>query len=283
LEENAMIAWQSAVIATDFYAVAVAIISKGAGILSNWRATAAIAPAKAAIAVPNTVDGLGENPQFTAIWHVGPDGCFISSGMIKLITGYSEYSADDLWHLGSTVAGNLPNLPIFSTLKPTPVDIDTEATALESAINMYGPGRKQAIDTAFAALAGSLGEIAVNAPQVTGVTDMQLAEIGLPVVKTPQRATQPPPSPQNLRLFHGASPGDITGKCDSLGDKIRVYEAQWTLDPNGDTWSNPETFPNSRSFKYSGLARGKDTWVRVRARNAVGAGAWSDPATIMVT
>jgi hypothetical protein len=203
--------------------------------------------------------------------------------MIKLISGYSEYSADDLWHLGATVITNLPDLPIFATLKPTPAEIEAQTTALQTALAMHGPGRKQAIDTAFGALAELLGEIAVNAPQVTGVTDMQLAEIGLPVVKTPQRSTQPPDEPQNLRLFHGASPGDISGKCDSLGEKVRVYEAQWTLDPNGDTWSNPETFTNSRSFKYSGLARGKDTWVRVRARNAVGAGAWSDPATIMVT
>jgi hypothetical protein len=206
-----------------------------------------------------------------------------SVGMIKLITGYSEYSADDLWHLGGTVAVNLPSLPIFSTLKPTPAEIDAEATALESALNMHGPGRKQAIATAFAGLAELLGEIAVNAPQVTDVTDMQLAEIGLPVVKPPQRSTQPPNAPQNLRLFHGASAGEVTGKCDSLGEKIRVYEAQWTLDPNGDTWSNAETFPNSRSFRFEGLTRGKDIWVRVRARNAIGAGAWSDPATIMVT
>jgi hypothetical protein len=203
--------------------------------------------------------------------------------MIKLITGYSEYSADDLWHLGDTVATNLPTLPIFSALKPTPAEIDAAATALENAINMHGPGRSQAIRTAFNALDELLGEIAVNAPQVTGVTDTQLAEIGLPIVKTPQRSTEPPDAPQDVRLFHGANPGAIKGRCDSLGDRIRVYEAQWTLDPNGDTWSNPETFPNSRSFKYSSLTRGKDTWVRVRARNTIGAGAWSDPATIMVT
>jgi hypothetical protein len=102
--------------------------------------------------------------------------------MIKLITGYSEYSADDLWHLGDTVATNLPTLAIFSALKPTPAEVDAAATALESAINMHGPGRSQAIRTAFDALAELLGEIAVNAPQVTGVTDTQLAEIGLPVV-----------------------------------------------------------------------------------------------------
>ena len=203
--------------------------------------------------------------------------------MIKLITGYSDYSADDLWHLGKTVAANLPTLPVFSTLKPLPTEIDADATALQSAIDMHGPGRKQAINAAFVALAESLGEIAVNAPQVAAVTDAELAEIGLPVMKTPQRATQPPDAPQNLRLFHGRNPGAISGRCDSLGNTVRVYEAQWALDPNGDTWSNPETFPNSRSFKYSDLARGKDTWVRVRARNSIGAGAWSDPATIMVT
>jgi hypothetical protein len=36
----------------------------------------------------------------------------------------------------------------------------------------------------------------------------------------------------------------------------------------------------SRSFKFSGLTRGKDVWC---VRNLVGAGAWSDPATITVT
>lgn len=145
--------------------------------------------------------------------------------MIKLISGYSEYSADDLWHLGSAVATNLPTLPVFSTLKPPPADIDAAATALESAINMHGPGRQQAIRTAFDALAELLGEIAVNAPQVTDVTDMQLAEIGLPIVKTPQRSTEPPDAPQGVRLFHGQNPGAIRGRCDSLGDKVRLRGA----------------------------------------------------------
>lgn len=43
------------------------------------------------------------------------------------------------------------------------------------------------------------------------------------------------------------------------------------------------TFPNSRAIHFDNLQRGKDTWFRVRARNVVGAGPWSDPATIMVT
>ena len=72
---------------------------------------------------------------------------------------------------------------------------------------MYGPGRKQAIETAFVALAGRLGEVAVNAPQVPNVTDTDLAEIGLPIAKTPTRSKAMPPACQNLRLFHGEMQG----------------------------------------------------------------------------
>lgn len=203
--------------------------------------------------------------------------------MIKLISGYSDYSADDLAHLGVAVAANLPTIPIFATLKPTPAQITAEVTALQSAIAMTGPGRAQAISSAFAALDLLLGEVATNAPQVAGVNDTNLAAIGLPVAKTASRVTEPPAVCENLRLSHGSLPGEVRGRCQPPAGNIRVYEGQWTLDPNGNSWSDPETFPNSRAFKFSGLPRGKDVWVRVRARNTVGAGPWSDPATIMVT
>jgi hypothetical protein len=203
--------------------------------------------------------------------------------MIKLNSGFSDYSDDGLAHLGETVATNLGTIPIFSSLTPTSGQITTGVEDLQTAMAMKGQGRAQAINAAFNALGDLLGEVATNAPQVKSVTDTLLAEIGLPIGKTPQRATTPPEAPQNLRLNHGANPGEIGAKCDPTPGNIRVYEAQWTLDPNGNTWSDPETFPNSRSFKFSGLTRGKDVWVRVRARNSVGAGPWSDPATIMVT
>jgi hypothetical protein len=75
--QRVVIAWQSTLIAADFSAGAVAMVAKGAGIFSDWGATVAIATAKAAIAAANTVLWVGENPQFTAIWHIGPDGCSI--------------------------------------------------------------------------------------------------------------------------------------------------------------------------------------------------------------
>jgi hypothetical protein len=206
--------------------------------------------------------------------------------MIRLISGYSDYSTDDLSNLAETVAANLPGLGIFATLKPTPVQITAAVTALQQAVMMKGPARTQAIKAAFNALAELLGQIADNAPQVANVTDTDLAAIGLPLAKTPTRTTTPPAMCQNLRLSNGPNSGEISGRCTPVDANIRVYEGQVALDPNGvngNGWSIPETFPNSRAFKWSGLTRGKDIWVRVRARNTVGAGPWSDPATIMVT
>lgn len=242
-----------------------------------------VAGEKRADAGAMALDCLGENPQSASEGMTRGEARLQVRAMIKLITGYSAYSANQLAQLGAEVAENLPGLSVFSTLKPTPAEIEAEVTALRDAIGMEGKGRAQAIAAAFQALEQSLGEIAVNAPQVAGVTDTQLAEIGLPVAKTPQRATQPPEAPQNLVLEHGTSQGEITGKCKSMGENVRVYEAQWTLDPNGNAWSETFVFTNARSFKFTGLTRGKDVWVRARARNSVGAGAWSDPATIMVT
>ena len=201
---------------------------------------------------------------------------------IKLITGFSEYSADGLSHLGSDVAGNVTKLPIFTSLKPTPAEITTQVQSLLTATGMYGPGRAQAVDAAFTGLASLLSLVSTNAPQVANVTNTDLAAIGIPVVKKPTRTTQPPDQVQNVVLDNGANSGEVEGTCDPAGYNTRVYEGQWTLDPNGNSWSETSIFPNSRSIMFTGLTRGKDVWVRVRARNVKGAGAWSNPAVIMV-
>ncbi|MEO5719204.1 MAG: fibronectin type III domain-containing protein [Chthoniobacterales bacterium] len=202
--------------------------------------------------------------------------------MIRLKTGYKDATADGIYHLGSTVSGNLPGLPVFATLKPTAAQIAAATLAVDAARKMFGPGRKQALKSAKLVLAVLLGDVATNAPQIPDCTDTDLAEIGLPVVKTPVKATNPPGECLNLRFFHDEMPGAIKGRCATLGGTIRVYEAQWALDPNGTGWSDPAPFPNSRAFKFSGLERGKEVWVRVRALNSKGPGPWSDPVCIMV-
>ena len=165
----------------------------------------------------------------------------------------------------------------------TPADITTAVEALRAAINSSGPSRAEAIDAAFNALADLLSRVATNAPQMPNVTDTELAAIGLPQVKARTRETQPPAPCQNLRVSHGDNPGEVDAVCEPAGNNIRLYDIQWTLDPNNGPWTDGPSSPNSRDFKLTGLPRGKDIWVRVRARNTVGPGAWSDPATIMVT
>jgi hypothetical protein len=202
---------------------------------------------------------------------------------MKLITGYGDYSAEDLMMLGGKVAANLVLLAIFATLKPTPAQITAAVQALEAALQMVGPGRAQAVEAAFNALAGLLAQVAMNAPQVAGVTDTDLAAIGLPIVETPTRATTVPDAPQDLELHNGPMQGEVRGSCKSMGRTIRGFESQWTLDPNAGPWTDGGQFPNSRAFRWTGLTRGKDTWFRVAAINSIGQGPWSDPATIMVT
>lgn len=203
--------------------------------------------------------------------------------MIKLNTGFSGFSPDELANLGDAVATNLPTIAIFNTLTPTPAQIATAVTNLRNAIKSTGPSRDQQIDGAFQALSDLLGHVAENAMQVANVTDANLAAIGLPVAKSRVRSTAPPEICPNLRLRHGDNPGEVFGTCDPPGPNIRIYELQWTFDPNAGPWNDGGSFPNSRAFKLTGMQRGKDIWVRVRAVNTNGPGGWSDPATIMVT
>lgn len=145
--------------------------------------------------------------------------------MSKLNTGFGDYPIDELLHLGETAANKLPGLAVFATLKPTPAEITAGVTQLQSAIAMEGKGRAQALEAAKANLASLLSDVTKNAPQMTGANATNLAEIGLPLSKTPVRATQPPAAPENFRLAHGSAPGEITGKCNPVHGNIRTYEA----------------------------------------------------------
>jgi hypothetical protein len=70
--------------------------------------------------------------------------------------------------------------------------------------------------------------------------------------------------------------------CDPVA-RAKAYELQYTLDPNAGPWIDAGTFSSTRGLGLTGLTRGKDHWARVRGVGPSGVGAWSDPATIMVT
>lgn len=201
---------------------------------------------------------------------------------MKLKTGYYELTAAQALELANIVAVNMTGKAIWAALAALLAQLATEAVALSNAMSASGLGASDALVAATRTVATSLSRIADGANNTAAVTEAQLSSTGLPQGKQRAALTHAPNSPQDLQLRHGQMPGAVDGKvkADPEGN-IRGYEGQWALDPNGP-WSDIETFPNSRSFHWTGLQRGKDTWFRVRARNTVGAGPWSDPATIMV-
>ena len=54
---------------------------------------------------------------------------------------------------------------------------------------MIGPGRKQALAATRTTLSGLLADVAMNAPQIPGITDSDLAQIGLRVLQKPGPGT----------------------------------------------------------------------------------------------
>ena len=80
---------------------------------------------------------------------------------------------------------------------------------------------------------------------------------------------------QNRRERHGA--GDVRRGQSRSSVRVGIY----TRSKRGavDGWG---TFASTRGIGMTGLTRGKDYWARIRAVGPNGAGAWSDPATILV-
>jgi hypothetical protein len=203
---------------------------------------------------------------------------------MKLKTGYSDLTPTEGVDLGNHVKSNMTAKPIWAGLTGLLNQLGSNIAAVTTALASTGPGVAEQLAAADDALSLTLGAIADAANRTTDVTDADLASTGLPTVKQRTQLTEPPQAPQNVRLRHGQMPGAVAGACDPIpGGNIRSYEGQWALDPVNGPWSETFTFPNSRSFRFTGLARGKDTWFRFRARNTIGPGPWSDPATIMVT
>lgn len=202
---------------------------------------------------------------------------------MKLRTGYADLTPTEGVELGNEVITNMTGRIIWNGLAAIFAQLPVDIQGVDDAMAASGPGAATQLQAAEDALATTLSSLADGANKTAGVTDADLASTGFPVVKQRVHLTDPPVAPLNLRLRHGQMPGVVDGAVDPIpGGNIRGYEGQSAQDVNGP-WSDTLTFPSSRALQWPGLERGKDTWFRARARNTVGAGPWSDPATIMVT
>lgn len=206
-------------------------------------------------------------------------------GGMNFNMGFSRYSVDDLCGLSDKVRPALDaKAGVFNSLPVSTATLATLTANLRSADASSGSGRTQAVKTAFNALADALTKVAQYVQDHPTASETDKASIPFPRAQKAVRTSTAPRQVQNVRLAHGDNQTEVIVRCKAMtAGNVRHYQVQWTLDVNSEQWNEGGVFTSTQRMKMTGLPRGKDIWVRVRAFSAGGYGEWSDPATIMVT
>ena len=203
--------------------------------------------------------------------------------MPKLNTGFSKFDDDGLFHFAKEVVAKVGANPKFATLSAQLPPITAAAEALETAMALpAGAQREAAIAAARATLTGLLQMLAGALQIVSGVTDTDLAGSGYEMRQKATHTSQPPDQPQNVRVKVTGMSGQLQLLFGSVS-RANFYEVQYTLDPNNGPWTLAPAFNSTRGVILTGLTRGKDYYVQVRAVAAgQNYGPWSDLASAMV-
>ena len=203
--------------------------------------------------------------------------------MIILNAGFTDYPNDGLYHLATRVVVNIGNIASLSSLAPKLPPITTAAGNLESAVSLpHGAEREAAIATARPALIALLQNLVETINAMTGVPDADKAAVGFEVRQHATHSSAPPDAPKNLRVKVTGIPGELAILLAKVLRAV-MYEVEYTLDPVNGPWTAVPAFNSTRGMKLTGLTRGKDYYVRVRAVAAgQNYGPWSDVAVGMV-
>ena len=170
----------------------------------------------------------------------------------------------------------------FATPTPTLTAFGTQITLAQTkltASDNAAAASKQATADKDVAMDG----LRAMAMQLVGYVDItangdesKILSAGLSVraTKTPQSV---PNQVMNLSLTSGDNEGSLDAHWDSVGN-ASSFEVQKSADPfTATSFVTADTVTKS-STTLTGLTSGNRVWVRVRAINSAGKGAWSDPA-----
>lgn len=160
--------------------------------------------------------------------------------------------------------------------------ITTAQTKLTAADNAASAAKQATADkdTALNALK-ALGMQLVGYVDLTAAGDeSKILSAGLSVraAKSPQSVPLPV---QNLSLTAGDNAGTLDVHWDHL-DNAKSYEVQTSPDPFTATSFVAADTVTKSSTTLAGFTSGAKIWVRVRAINSAGKGAWSDVAVKVV-
>jgi len=171
---------------------------------------------------------------------------------------------------------NFTTLPVTLTAFGTQITLaQTKLTASDNA----AAASKQATadkDVAIEALKAMAMQIVGYVDLTANGDESKILSAGLPVraTKAPQSV---PNQVANLSLTTGDSEGTLDAHWDSQ-DNASSFEVQTSADPFTPTSFATRDTVTKSSTTLTGLTSGSRCWVRVRAINSAGKGAWSDPA-----
>ena len=170
----------------------------------------------------------------------------------------------------------VPSLTTFGTA------ITTAQTKLTAADNAAQTAKQATADkdTAIAALSALATQLAAYVDFTANGDESKILSAGLSVRadKTPATA---PGQVANLSLTVGDNEGSLDAHWDAMSG-AKSFEVQSSPDPMTSTsFVTRDTLTNSKTT-LTGFTSGARIWVRVRAINSAGKGAWSDPAVKIV-
>lgn len=205
--------------------------------------------------------------------------------MNEISINYGPLSDKAILALGSRVHLAITTEPCsgyFTSIEPPPATLRTQVDSLAEALAMETSVSVTALRRSRReTLVDTLTELAAHLELQAKGDMMKLAATGFELKKKGTHASGLPLGiPENLRLSTTGTSGELLAKCNRVKG-ARSYHGEHAFSPDGP-WTAIDPVTTSQHILFTGLPRGKDVYIRVRAFGATGYSGWSDIAVVMV-
>ena len=200
--------------------------------------------------------------------------------IVKTSLAFASLSDADLDNFARAVHDGLTGNPAFPSPPVTLASLQTaisDLTAKVAAAKAGGPFDTAAKNSARQTLVGMLLELAAYVEMISNNDEALLLSSGFEI----QGGSGPSihlEQPQDLSLKNGGS-GELVASVEPVHN-ASMYEGR--IRPNDGDWMQSVFTGDSQHIIFSGLQRGRDYTVEVRALGGTtGQSDWSDPSSLM--
>ena len=201
--------------------------------------------------------------------------------MSRVKVGMSGKSVGEKIQSAKTVHTGLNGNLYVLVAAPTLLALQTGITNAETANDAYEAekevikAKKLARDAAVSALVDLVRAEAATVQAATGGDAAKILSTGFEVASD-ALPTSPPGQVMDLRVTASENEGALKARW-KRPDKAVCYELQASIDPpTATSWTGKGSFTKTNA-EVNSFTSGQRICLRVRAVNAAGAGAWSDP------